>query len=144
MRHIEVTADDHRFLGLELSEIVPEHILPLAAVVQPGQLCLGVGGVDGHQPELRVLQGDDPALLVMLLDAQAVPHRNRLPLGKDSGARIALALGTVPVLMIAGGIHFGLTGLHLGFLDAEKVRVLLPEEVQKSLVQTGPDAIDIP
>ena len=46
--------------------------------------------------------------------------------------------------MIAGGIHFSLTGLHLGFLDAEKVRVLLPEEVQKSLVQTGPDAIDIP
>ena len=144
VRHIEIPADENRFPGLEPSQVLPEGVLPLTAVAQPGQLCLGVGGVDSHQVKLRILQSDHSALLVMLLDAQAVLYRQRLLFGKDRGARIALALGTVPVLVIARGIHLRLAGLHLGLLDAEKVCVLLLEKVQKTLLQAGPDAVYIP
>ena len=38
----------------------------------------------------------------------------------------------------------GLALLHLGLLEAEKVRGLLPVKVQKALFQTGPQAVDVP
>ena len=46
--------------------------MALHAVVQPGQLILGIGGIDRHQIKPGILQGDHPAFLVMFLHSDAV------------------------------------------------------------------------
>ena len=49
MGHVQVAAVDHRLLAVQLQQVRPDIVLPLHAVVQPGQLILGVGGIAAHQ-----------------------------------------------------------------------------------------------
>ena len=103
-----------------------EGVLPGHAVVQALEAILGVGGVAADQIEGVKLGGDHPPLVVVLLDPQAVGHRQGFGLGKDRHTGVALLLGAVPELVVAG--HFqpvGLAGvvLELGLLQAEDIRV---------------------
>ena len=142
--HIHVPADHHRLSAVQTLEIGPEGVLPRHAVGQTGQSILGVGGIDGDQIELRVLQGDAPALPHVVGIPDVVGHTQGLPPGENGGAGVALLLRRVPVLKVAGGVDVGLTGLHLGLLQAQRVAVRGGEKVEKSLFDAGPQAVDVP
>ena len=45
MGHVEIAAQHHRLLFVQLHEVGSEVVLPLHPVVDAGQLVLGVGGV---------------------------------------------------------------------------------------------------
>ena len=144
MGHIHVPAHHHRLLLLETEQIVPEGIFPFHPVGKACQPPLGVGGIHIHQEKLREPAGDDPALGVMLRQPQAISYIQGFFFGKDRRAGIALLLGAVPILKIAGGVHLRLLFLHLGFLDAEDIGLTFLKIIQKSFSQTGPQAVDIP
>ena len=144
MRHVQITADDHRFLSVQPPDIGAKIILPLQAVFQTGEATLGVGGIHVHQLKFIVFQRDDPAFLVMFRHAHAVGNRQRLNPRKNGRAGIPLLYGAVPKLFIADKADFRLPGLHLGFLDADDIGVRGGEKISKPFVQTGPESIDIP
>ena len=56
----------------------------------PGSAVVFIGPCISKKDEAEQYGQVDLSLIHIFLDAQAVPHRNRLPLGKDSGARICL------------------------------------------------------
>ena len=43
--------------------------------------------------------------------------------GKNGGTGIPLLLCRVPELLVAGQVHMGLSLFHLGFLEADEVRI---------------------
>jgi hypothetical protein len=47
-------------------------------------------------------------------------------------------------LLIAGKVQDDLTGLELCLLKTEAVRVYIAEKVQKTLLNTGPQAVYVP
>ena len=125
-------------------KIVPQVILPLHAVVQPGKLVLGVGRVAAHQIEFRVFRRNDPSLVTVDLLAEVIGNREgRLP-GKHGGAGIARLVGAVPVAFIARQVEFRLFRAHLRLLQADHICVRKGAEVQKALAETGPQAVDVP
>ena len=73
-----------------------------------------------------------------------VGHTQGLPPGENGGAGVAPLLRRVPVLQVAGGVDVGLTGLHLGLLQAQRVAVRGGEKVEKSLFDAGAQAVDVP
>jgi hypothetical protein len=113
-------------------------------VVQTGQTALCVGSIAGHEEELGVLGGDDPSFIVQLGNANAVAYGKGLLFGEERRAGVALLLGRVPVLVVAGKIQFDLTGLELRLLQAEAVSVYLMEKVLKTLLNTGSQAVYVP
>ena len=144
MGHIEIAAVDHRLRLIQLHQIVPQIVLPLHAVVQPGQLVLGVGRVAAHQIEFRVFRRNDPSLVAVDLLAEVIGNREgRLP-GKHGGAGIARLVGAVPVAFIARQVEFRLFRAHLRLLQADHICVRKGAEVQKALAETGPQAVDVP
>ena len=80
----------------------------------------------------------------VLIHADAVRDRNRLLPGEDGRAGIALFIGAVPILVIAGKIDLGLSLLHLGLLQAIDIRIGLPHIFHKALAQAGAQAVDVP
>lgn len=75
--YVHITADHHPFAGCEAVEIFPEIILPPHPVVEPSEAVLRVRHIDADEVELRHLQSDDAPLVVVLLNADAVCHRQR-------------------------------------------------------------------
>ena len=144
MGHVHVPADDDRLLLIQGNKIVPESVLPAHAVVDALQPVLGVGGVNTDQIEVFILQRDDPALGVVLRDTDVVADRQRRVPGKDGGAGVALPLGVAPVALISGQIQVDLSRLVLGLLQAEKIRVQVPEDVLKAFFHHSPQAVYIP
>ena len=142
--HVQIAAEDHGLFLFQPLQIGQKSVLPLHAVGQAGQTVLGIGGVHGDEKEVRELQGDHPALMVKFVDADAIPHGQRLLPGEYRRAGIALLFGVIPVLMIARQLQRDLPGLQLGFLEAENVRVQGVERVLKSLAHHGPQAVHIP
>ena len=63
-----------------------------------------------------------PALVVVLVDADAIADAQRLGFGEDGGAGIALFLGAVPVLVVAREVKVGLIRLHLGLAAGRRCR----------------------
>ena len=100
MGDVQVAAEHHGLFCFQLLEAAEERVLPLHPIVQPGQLPLGVGGVDGEQIEVAHVEGNDAPLVVMLLQAQTVGHVKRLLPGENSRAGVALLFRVVPILMI--------------------------------------------
>ena len=64
--------------------------------------------------------------------------------GKNRGAGIAFFLSGIPVQGIPGQFKIRLLRLHFGFLQTEKIRLLLLKIVQKSLIDASSQAVDIP
>ena len=104
---------------------------------QAAQVVLGVRRVHRDDEELVELGGDDAAFLgavaLQLVGERealgevlrkAIDDIERLVLGEDRGARIALLDGGVPILVIAGQVDLDLAALGLGFLQAQDVRLM--------------------
>ena len=142
--HVQIAAQDHRLLRVQRQQVGPEGILPLHAVVQPLQAVLAVGGVAVHQIEPRVFQCQHPALVVVLLDADAHSHGQRHLTAPACRAGVALFLGRIGVLGVAVRGKVGLTGLHLGLLHREDVGVQLRKALGKAVGQAGAQAVDVP
>ena len=143
--HIHVPADDDGLFLPQGSEVLPEGVLKGHAVLDAGQVPLGVGGVHRHQEKLLILRGDDTALPVELLPADAVGDREGLPLGEDGRAGIALAGGGgVPILVVAGELEIRLLPLHFRLLQAEDVGAFRLQKLGEALAHAGPQAVYIP
>ena len=145
-RDVQVPAEDDGLLRVQRLQMRPERILPGHAVIQPLQAVLGVGGVAADEIKALKFGGNDPPLVVVLLQPQTVGHRERLDLGKDGHAGIPLLLCAVPKLMVPGQVQVDLPGvvLELGLLHAEDVRVQGGERRHKIFFHTSPQAVDVP
>ena len=102
MGHVQVAAGDDGLMLIQLRQVVSEGFVPLETMVDPGQSRLGVGGVAGHKVKCRVFQCDQPPFRVQLRDADAVGDRQRLLPGENCRTGVALFLGVIPELRIAG------------------------------------------
>ena len=144
MGHIEVAAHDDGFLLVEFHQIATEGVLPRHAVVQTLEAVLAVGCVTGHEVETGHLEGDDTALMVMLLDADAIGHAHRFVPAVDGRARVPLLLGIVPIGAVTVKLQVQLSLLHLGLLQAEEIGVQFLEDVGKALAGHCTQAVHIP
>ena len=145
MRHIEIAAENHRMRLLQLLQIPQEIILPGLAVGKPLQLFLRIRDILRDQPVVWILQSDDSSLMVVLLDAHTVSHRQRLLLCEHRRAGVPLLLRVRPVLMITRKSQFRLPFLHLGLLQADGIRLLPLHKGKKSvLIHHGAEAIHVP
>ena len=95
--HVHVAAYNNRLAAVETAHIVTENRLPLHTVVEACKLCLSVGGIDSHQIIVIHIERDDAALAVVLLNAYTICNRQRFPAGIYRSARIAFAVGEIPV-----------------------------------------------
>lgn len=127
--HIEVPAQDHRLLLLQLLEIRSEIVLPLHSVVKPFKLSFGIWSIHIHKIKSLEFQSDYAALIIVLLDADTAGGGYRFDFGKYRSAGIAFFLRIIPELVIALKLQLYLTLLQLGFLQAEYIGISLPEKI---------------
>ena len=144
MRNVEVAADDDGLFRTQIEQECAKRILPRHAVFEPLECALCVRRVDRDEIDIIELHRDDASLVVMLGDADAVGHRERLHARKDRCARVALFLRTVKILLVAGQIEDRLPLLHLRLLQAEGIGVELLERLHEALFEGGAQAVDIP
>ena len=144
MGDVEVAAVDHGLDRVKLLHVFAQGVLPAHAEVDPLEPVLCVRGVAGEQVEGLVFQGDQTALVVELLHADAAADGQGLVLREDRRAGIALFLRRVPELLVAGQVQRELTRLHFGLLQAEKVGVKAMELIQKALLHAGAKPVDVP
>ena len=144
MGHVQVAAVDHRLFPVQGLQIGQQVCLPPHSVVDAFELLLGIGGVAAYQIEGIKLQGDEPPLVVVLLQPHAVADAEGLPPGEHRCAGIPLFFSAVPILPVALQLQRQLAGLELGLLQAEDICVQSVEGVLKSLVEAGPQAVYIP
>lgn len=78
VRHVEVSAQHHGLLHVELAQVIAEVLVPGFAVVQPHEASARVWYVRRHQVEVGELCGDDAALFVVLFFACIDRGRIRL------------------------------------------------------------------
>ena len=87
MRYVEVTAHYHRLaLCFKAVEEGAKIVFPCHAIVEAAEFVLRIRGVAGDEEEIGHLEGDDSSLVVVLVDAYAVAHAERLMLGEDGCA----------------------------------------------------------
>ena len=144
VRHIEIAAEHGGLLRVQPGQIVLEIVFPAHAVVQPLEFPLGIGRVAIHQIKIREFQGDHAALVVVLLDANAHGYRKRLCTREHRRAGIALFLRAVEDHFIAFQRNVRLMRLHLGFLQADHIRVQRAHGIGKPLLQAGSQAVHVP
>ena len=135
MRHVKVATGHHGLAGLALkrAQKAAVGIVPGHAHVDAGEFVLRVGSVDIHKPELVELQRADAALGRGLGDELGrlalagvgqqrigAQYAQRFLAAKDRGARVALALGVAPGLVIAGQVDIDLPGYHQTWSYAER------------------------
>ena len=144
MGHVQIAAQQHGLDLIELLQIRPEVVLPLHAVVQSLQAVLGVGRVAAHQIERAHVAGDDPALVVVLVDADAVGHALHGHAAEHRRAGIALPVGAVEVLLVTGQIHRALPLLHLDLLQAQHVRIQRLHALIEVLADHRAQAVYVP
>ena len=144
MGHIHVPGSHHR-LGLrQLQQVSPERVLPGHPVVEALQPVLGIGRVDRHEIKIFEFRRNHPALVVVLVDAQPVGHRNRLFFAKYGRSGVSFFLGVVPVLMVPRQVQFYLSFLQFCLLQAKYIGVCCFEKVQKSFFHRGAQSVYIP
>ena len=159
MRDIQVAAEDHGLLLLQQLAVGKEGRVPvLVAQCQPAEVFLGIGGIHRDDMEISVFRRDHAAFvgavafqfvgkLVAVGERlrESVGDFQRLLLGEDRGARVALFHRGVPVLVVAGQVDFDLPAFGLGFLQAQDVRLVLGQEgLEGALPQHGANAVDVP
>ena len=118
-----------------------------------------VGRIDIDKPKLVELERADAALGRGLGDELCrialagvrqqrvgVQHAQRFLAAKDRGARVALALGVAPGLVIAGQVDLHLAFLQLSFLQRQDVDIELLRNLDKArvLFEHGAQAVDVP
>ena len=144
MGHIQIAAGDDRLDRVQRTKAFAEGIVPRHAMVDALQAILRVRRIASDKIKIRIFQRDHPALVVKLLHADAVGHGEGLSLREDRRAGIALLLRRAPELLIPRQLQRDLLRLELCLLQAEQIRVRIPEEVQKALLQTGAKPVDVP
>ena len=144
MGHVQVPADHYRLLFPEPVEVLPQLVLKDHAEGQALKAPLGVGGVYCHQVEALILQGDSPALPVVVLTADSVGDAYGLGLSEDSRAGVAFFLSGVPVFKIAGELEICLLPEHFCLLQADGVGLLPVYHIHETLAHTGPKAVYVP
>ena len=144
MGNIQVAAQDHRLFCVQCQQVGAEGILPLHAVVQTLQPILTVGGIAVDQPELRVFQREHTALVVVLLNANAGGHGQRLLAAPAGRAGVALFLGRISILRVSLRGKIRLTGLHLGLLHRKDIGIQSCKTLGKAMGQAGAQAVDVP
>ena len=82
--------------------------------------------------------------MVMFINIHTVRDGKRFNARKNCRAAIALFFGIIPVLLIAGQVHFYLTGLKLCFLQAENICIQFFKYFGKSLFHNGTQPVDVP
>ena len=159
--HVKVAAGYHGFAGLALERVqkAAVGIVPGHAHVDAGEFVLRVGRVDIHKPKLVELERADAALGCGLGDELArlalagvgqqcigVQHAQRFLAAKDRGARVALALGVAPGLVIAGQVDIDLALLQLCLLQCQDINVKFLRNLDKARVffEHGAQAVDVP
>ena len=133
VRNVQISADDDRLFGIQLLQVGAQVVLPLHTVVDACQLVLGVGDIEVDKVKAGVFQRDGAPLVVVQVLLQPVAHRQGGRFCPDCRAGVALFVGTVNVLGVARRGKVRLTGLHLGFLYAEKVGVQRGKLLLKAL-----------
>ncbi len=141
---VEIAAEDDRLRRFEPFYVREKIRVPLHAVIEPGKTVLGVRRVDVDEEESVELEGDDPALPVVLGDSHAAGKREGLDLREHGGSRISPPVCAVPELQVSGKIDRDLLPGSLGLLEAEDVRVDLFNDVEKAVFHGSPDPVDIP
>jgi len=144
MSHIQVAAEDDRLFCVQPQQVGPEIVFPLHPVIQPLEAVLAVGGVAVDKIELRIFQRQHPALVVMLVDANARRHGQRLGPAPAGRAAVALFLRRVSIFCVAFRRKIRLARLHLGLLYREDVGVQRGKACGEIVGQAGPQAIDVP
>ena len=144
MSHIQVATYDDRFLAVQLLQETAEIIVPRHAVVQSLESVLRVGCVNRYKVKIFHFQRDDSSFVVVLVNAQTVGNRQRLVACKDSRARVSFFLGIIPVRGITLKAQVKLSGLHFGFLQAEKVGIQLVKSITETFIATGAESVHIP
>ena len=161
VRHVKVAAGYDVFAGLALERVqkAAVGIVPGHAHVDAGEFVLRVGSVDIHKPELVELQRADAALGRGLGDELGrlalagvgqqrigAQYAQRFLAAKDRGARVALALGVAPGLVIAGQVDIDLALLQLGLLQRQDIDVEFLRDLDKArvLFEHGAQAVDVP
>ena len=92
-------------------------------MIQPCQLPLGIGGVAGYEIEFVIFCRDQPTLRIQFFNAKTVGNGNGLLLCENGCSGIALLLGIVPELVIAGKGKIDLSRLKFGFLQTEEISI---------------------
>ncbi|SCJ62472.1 Uncharacterised protein [uncultured Ruminococcus sp.] len=82
--------------------------------------------------------------MVVFVDAHAVRAGQGLAFRKDGRAAVALPVGVVPILLVAGQVQINLTFLELCFLQAENIGVQSGKNIHKSFFHYGAQAVYIP
>ena len=152
---IKVTSDDNWlvFIISEFVEVRLEVPVPLVdSVLESAQAIAGVRHVCLHEDEFLELGSDNPALAVMFGDAEVVGDRDRLDLGKDSGACVSLLdPAEVPELLVLTGNLFVVVHLvHLFDVDLDLVEAdnsgvgLLEELLEISSLEDRVQSVDVP
>ena len=144
MSDIQIAAENHRPLLLQIFQIRKKCILPFHPVRKPGQLILGIRRIDSDQIKLRILQSDHTPFSVVLRNTDPIRDGQRFLLCKNCSSGISLFLGVIPVLIIARKIQLDLSLLQFCLLDAENICVGFPEVLQKAFVHAGAQSIYVP
>ena len=152
---IKVTSDDD-WLVFIISEFVKVRLkvpVPLVdSVLESAQAIAGVRHICLHEDEFLELGSDNPALAVMFGDAEVVGDRDRLDLGKDSGACVSLLdSAEVPELLVLAGNLFVVVHLvylldvDLDLVEADNSGVgLLKELLEISSLENRIQSVDVP
>ena len=82
--------------------------------------------------------------MIVLLHANPITDRERLYARKDRCAGVALFLGAVKILLIAGQIKDRLPLLHLCLLQAENIGIQFLEGLHEPLFERGTQTVDVP
>ena len=82
--------------------------------------------------------------MVVLVDVEAVCHRNRLMLRVYCCTGVSLLVRIVPIRPVSQELKVYLSGLELCLLQAEEVRIQLSEDVCESFAAHGSEAVYIP
>src|SRR5439155_14580373 len=100
VRHVEITAENHRLAALELLEVTQKVAVPLLAISEPGKLALRVRHINIHQEEVGKLGREHAAFVVMARVADALSDVDRAGPGEYRRAVVTFLLRRVPI----GGI----------------------------------------
>ena len=142
--HVQVATEDDGFLLVEALEIPAEGIFPRHTVFQTLQTVLRVRRIAADEEEVGHLKGDNASLVIVQVDTDAIGHAEGLMTREDSGTRVTLLLGIVPITLVTLELQVELSGLHLRLLQTEEIGIQLTEHLTEALALTGTQTIHIP
>ena len=144
MGDVQIAAVYDGLFLIQRADVGEKSVLPLHAVVEAHQTVARIRHIDRYEIIVGEFKSYHSALAVVLGDAEIVAHGQGRAAGEYRRAGVALALGVIPILMIAVELQLDLTGLHLCLLQAKYIGVELCEALIEILAEAGSDAVYIP